>query len=186
MRDWLTPQSPTQRGLALLVFLLSNLHLIMHRIHNAARLPFLYPTCYPHIQRRQMMSAWSYSQDARTKARSTSSELPDQHPVVVPSAQSLSSDSASPQIAARPPPAPRAEKPRPTIKSTKSALSIVRTTPYFDFLTIFSFLVDTRGCITLESDAHRPYTPINSNRRPQQRLCRLVLPPRLRREARQV
>lgn len=106
--------------------------LIMHRIHNAARLPFLYPTSYALSQRRPMMSAWSYSQDARTNAhppQSTSSELPDQPPVVIPSAQSLSSDATSPQIAARPPPAPKAEKPRPTLKSTKAALSIVRPTP---------------------------------------------------------
>ena len=150
--------------------------LIMHRIHNATRLPFLYPSSYSHIQQRQMMSAWSYSQDARANAQSHS-ELP---PLVVPSTRSLSPDAASPQTAARPPPVPKAEKPRPTIKSTRAVLSIVRPTPYFDHLIIFSFLVDTRGCITLEINAHWPNTPIDPNRRPQQRLCRLVLPPRIR------
>ena len=46
--------------------------------------------------------------------------LQDQPPVVVPSL-----DVASPQIAARPPRPPRAEKPKPTLRATKAAISLV-------------------------------------------------------------
>lgn len=111
--------------------------LIMHRLHHAVRLPFLYPcqSVYSGTsQRRAMMSALSHSQDPRIHAQSSSSsrqsnstELPDSPPLVAPSADLLSPDSSSPQTAARPPPIPKAEKPRPTLKSTKAALSIVRS-----------------------------------------------------------
>ncbi|KAF8349865.1 hypothetical protein F5887DRAFT_942713 [Amanita rubescens] len=50
--------------------------------------------------------------------------LADSPPVVVPTASSLSPDAAAPQIAARPPAAPKAEKLRPKIRSTKAALTI--------------------------------------------------------------
>ncbi|KAF8886104.1 hypothetical protein CPB85DRAFT_1441993 [Mucidula mucida] len=52
--------------------------------------------------------------------------LADSPPVVVPSTSSttLDSDVSSPQIAARPPPAPKTEKPRPKIRAMKSALTI--------------------------------------------------------------
>ncbi|KAF9015393.1 hypothetical protein BDQ17DRAFT_1340992 [Cyathus striatus] len=51
--------------------------------------------------------------------------LPHQSPpLVVPSPTELSSDAAAPQTAARPPPAPKAERPRPKIRSTKAALTI--------------------------------------------------------------
>ncbi|KII86338.1 hypothetical protein PLICRDRAFT_114557 [Plicaturopsis crispa FD-325 SS-3] len=47
--------------------------------------------------------------------------LADSPPVVVPA---LSADAASPQTAARPPPAPKVERPRPKIKATKAALTM--------------------------------------------------------------
>ncbi|KAK2461739.1 hypothetical protein APHAL10511_006202 [Amanita phalloides] len=50
--------------------------------------------------------------------------LADSPPVVIPATPSLSSDAAAPQTAARPPAAPKTEKPRPRIKSTKTALTI--------------------------------------------------------------
>ncbi|OJA11678.1 hypothetical protein AZE42_06476 [Rhizopogon vesiculosus] len=80
--------------------------------------------------RRAMMSALS-SQPQRPLAAHTSPNtkqpLKDSPPVVVPTAESLSSDAASPQVAARPPPVPKAERPRPTIRSTKAVLSMTPT-----------------------------------------------------------
>lgn len=52
--------------------------------------------------------------------------LKDAPPVVVPTGEAVSVDVTSPQIAARPPPVPKAPRPRPTIRSTKAALCIVR------------------------------------------------------------
>ncbi|KAG2345323.1 hypothetical protein BDR05DRAFT_960764 [Suillus weaverae] len=57
----------------------------------------------------------------------TKQPLKDSPPVVVPTAKSLSSEPASPQVAARPPPVPKAERPRPTIRSTKAVLSMTPT-----------------------------------------------------------
>ncbi|KAF8446338.1 hypothetical protein L210DRAFT_860903 [Boletus edulis BED1] len=48
----------------------------------------------------------------------------DAPPVVVPTGETVSADAASPQVAARPPPVPKAPRQRPTIRSTKAALSI--------------------------------------------------------------
>ncbi|KAI9572601.1 hypothetical protein HD554DRAFT_1330147 [Boletus coccyginus] len=48
----------------------------------------------------------------------------DAPPVVVPTGEAVSANAASPQVAARPPPAPKAPRLRPTIRSTKAALSI--------------------------------------------------------------
>ncbi|KAH9931239.1 uncharacterized protein B0H18DRAFT_990577 [Fomitopsis serialis] len=44
---------------------------------------------------------------------------------VEPSPKSLSPDAASPQVAARPPPAPKAERRKPTIKPTKAAITVL-------------------------------------------------------------
>ncbi|KAK7029699.1 Iron-sulfur assembly protein 1 [Paramarasmius palmivorus] len=94
----------------------------LSRLHHAARysaLPFLYP-CSPVSSvpvRRAMMSALRTEQDREQPPLTES-------PVVIPSAASLSSDAASPQTAARPPPAPKAERPRPQIKAKKAALTI--------------------------------------------------------------
>ncbi|KAN0100961.1 hypothetical protein V8E55_000945 [Tylopilus felleus] len=48
----------------------------------------------------------------------------DAPPVVVPTGEAVSPNAASPQVAARPPPVPKTPRPRPTIRSTKAALSI--------------------------------------------------------------
>jgi iron-sulfur cluster assembly 1 len=101
----------------------------MHRLQYATRLPFLYPCSAP-THRRAMMSVLSHSPDLHSVTKPNkplaSPELPDSPPIVIPSPKSLSSDAASPQTVARPPPAPKAEKPRPQLKATKAAITIVR------------------------------------------------------------
>ncbi|KAG1749626.1 uncharacterized protein EDB91DRAFT_1108753 [Suillus paluster] len=82
--------------------------------------------------RRAMMSALSSQPQRPPEAHSSSSSsakqfLKDSPPVVVPTAKSLSPDASSPQVAARPPPVPKAERPRPTIRSTKAVLSMTPT-----------------------------------------------------------
>lgn len=52
--------------------------------------------------------------------------VPEATPLIVPVADSLSSDAAAPQTAAAPPPAPKATKPRPKIRSRKAVLTMVR------------------------------------------------------------
>ncbi|KAI0770946.1 hypothetical protein BD413DRAFT_553923 [Trametes elegans] len=89
--------------------------------------------------RHAMMSALSRpstapvpSSSASSSAASTSSSptLGETPPVVVPSAskpptaKNLSPDAGSPQVAARPPPVPKAERPRPTIRATKAAITL--------------------------------------------------------------
>ncbi len=69
--------------------------------------------------------------------------LADSPPVVIPSASSLSPDAAAPQIAARPPAAPKAEKLRPKIRSTKAALTIVGFLNLVNSRLINSIAVDT-------------------------------------------
>jgi hypothetical protein len=101
------------------------------RLHHTIRLPFLYtwPTSHVNFSQRQAMRpALSHSHapsSSTTRASSPSPQLPDSSPVVIPSTSSLPHDAASPQTVARPPPAPKAEKPRPKLKSTKAALTIV-------------------------------------------------------------
>lgn len=83
--------------------------------------------------RHAMISAMSHSGPSRPTPNASSNPVLGQTPPVVipaqtsgePSAKSLSADAASPQIAARPPPAPKVERRRPTIKSTKAAISLV-------------------------------------------------------------
>ncbi|KAK0232908.1 iron sulfur assembly protein 1 [Armillaria fumosa] len=85
----------------------------MHSLRHASR------QCGPSLlfARRAMMSAYRPNQ---------SLSLVDSPPVVVPSSSSttLDSDAAAPQVVARPPPVPKAEKPRPKIRATKAALTI--------------------------------------------------------------
>jgi len=52
--------------------------------------------------------------------------LPEQPPVTIPAERipSLSADAAAPQTAAPPPPVPKTERPRPTIRATKAALTL--------------------------------------------------------------
>ncbi|KAJ4471373.1 hypothetical protein C8J55DRAFT_521505 [Lentinula edodes] len=94
------------------------------RLQHAARfsaLPFLYP-CNPTLSvpvRRAMISAYKPGENSFDHAAIT--ETP---PVVVPSTKTFLPDASAPQTAAGPPPAPRAEKPRPKLRATKAALSI--------------------------------------------------------------
>ncbi|KAH7930593.1 hypothetical protein BV22DRAFT_1191189 [Leucogyrophana mollusca] len=68
------------------------------------------------------------SQPRRLAPEPHPTRLPESPPpTVVPTAESLSPDAASPQVAARPPPAPKLERPRPTIRSTKAALTMTPT-----------------------------------------------------------
>ncbi|KAH8101608.1 hypothetical protein BXZ70DRAFT_999907 [Cristinia sonorae] len=50
--------------------------------------------------------------------------IPAQTKPKAPSAQDLSPDAAAPQVAAKPPPAPKAERQRPTLRATKAAITI--------------------------------------------------------------
>ncbi|KAF7319855.1 Iron-binding protein isca [Mycena kentingensis (nom. inval.)] len=103
------------------------------RLQRAARsssLPFLYP-CLAFTSvgptRRAMMSAYRPTPGAPEQPLPHSTPLetpPPPAPLVVPSADTLSPDAAAPQTAARPPPLPRPEKPRPVLRATKAALSI--------------------------------------------------------------
>jgi iron-sulfur cluster assembly protein len=43
----------------------------------------------------------------------------------------IPSDAASPQVAAKPPKPPRAEKPKPRLRATKAALTLVRVANIF-------------------------------------------------------
>ncbi len=88
--------------------------------------------------RHAMMSALSHDrrsplpQSTASSTASTSSSplLGETPPVVVPSSKppsgkDLSPNAASPQVAARPPPAPKAERPRPKIRAAKAAITLV-------------------------------------------------------------
>ncbi|RPD59491.1 hypothetical protein L227DRAFT_576310 [Lentinus tigrinus ALCF2SS1-6] len=72
-------------------------------------------------------------QSTTSKASTSSSPLLGETPAVVvpsskpPSAKDLSPNAASPQVAARPPPAPKAERPRPKIRATKAAITLTPT-----------------------------------------------------------
>lgn len=96
---------------------------LAHNVVHSIRVSAIYST-----HRRAMMSALSSQPQRPPEAHSSSNAkqpLKDSPPVVVPTAKSLSSEPASPQVAARPPPVPKAERPRPTIRSTKAVLSMV-------------------------------------------------------------
>ncbi|KAI0762749.1 hypothetical protein C8Q74DRAFT_1206989 [Fomes fomentarius] len=86
-----------------------------------------------------MMSAHSHDRPAPPAPESptTSSSSPllgETPPVVVPTssskpptAKNLSPDAASPQVAARPPPVPKVERARPTIRAKKAAITLTPT-----------------------------------------------------------
>lgn len=93
------------------------------RLHHATRyssMPFLYPCLVTSSvpTRLAMMSA--------IRSASPHQPLSVSPPTVIPASPPLLPDAAAPQIAARPPPVPKVEKPRPKIRSSKAALSIVR------------------------------------------------------------
>lgn len=118
----------------------------LHRVHPllSSVSHFASPSCssgllYLPSHRHAMMSSHDH---APRPTSSSSKPLGETPPVVVPSLQSpapsakaptaktLSPHAASPQVAARPPPAPKAERPRPTIKATKAAITLVRLLVY--------------------------------------------------------
>jgi hypothetical protein len=78
-------------------------------------------------RRRAMMSAWSSRTGTAAKSvPNTQPPLHDSPPIVIPTSNTpLSPDAASPQIAARPPPAPKATRPKPTLRPQKAALTLV-------------------------------------------------------------
>lgn len=110
--------------------------------------------------------------------------LKDAPPVVVPTGESVTADAASPQLAARPPPVPKAPRPRPTIRSTKAALFIVRLpfllTPLHPTEHV---TVDTRSRAATSRSPQWPDTPTHTDWGTQQGLCRPFLSSRIRRQA---
>ncbi|KAH9994388.1 hypothetical protein BJV77DRAFT_930974, partial [Russula vinacea] len=76
--------------------------------------------------RRAMMSAWSSRNATTTQpVPSPQSPLHDTPPIVIPTSNApLSPDAASPQTAARPPPAPKLSRPKPTLRAQKAALTL--------------------------------------------------------------
>ncbi|TCD61789.1 Iron-sulfur assembly protein 1 [Steccherinum ochraceum] len=81
--------------------------------------------------RHAMMSAMSRASGSHVPLPGSNHAptLGETPPVVIPtskapSAKDLSADAAAPQVAAKPPPAPKAERPRPTIRASKAAISI--------------------------------------------------------------
>ena len=115
----------------------------LQRAHSQAALFHSAPSSsrvllYLPSHRHAMMSALSHDRPAPPPSTSSSPSsssplLGETPPVVVPSssskpptAKNLSPDAASPQVAARPPPAPKAERPRPTIRAKKAAITLVR------------------------------------------------------------
>jgi hypothetical protein len=82
-------------------------------------------------RRRAMMSAWSPRSSNPSPASPTAiadpqPQLHDSPSIVIPTSKaSLSPDAASPQTAARPPPAPKIVRPKPTIRAQKAALTLV-------------------------------------------------------------
>jgi hypothetical protein len=96
------------------------------RIHAAYRIHF--PTCLSYsCRRRAMMSAWSPRSPPQPQtAANPQPPLHDSPPIVIPNSKApLNPDAGSPQIAARPPPAPKLTRPKPTIRAQKVALTIV-------------------------------------------------------------
>ncbi|KAJ3481382.1 hypothetical protein NLI96_g7695 [Meripilus lineatus] len=108
-----------------------------HRAQNIARLvssshlgsPSSRLPCLP-SHRHAFMSALSRpSTSIPPLPRTPAPTLGETPPVVTPSGKTptpkdLSADAASPQTAARPPPVPKAERPRPKIRATKAAISM--------------------------------------------------------------
>lgn len=116
----------------------------IHRMHHAST---FFATClgqpsssrtllYLPSHRHAMMSALSHDRTshphpAPSSSTSSSPVLGETSPIVIspnstaPSATTLSADADSPQVAARPPPIPRAERRKLTIKATKAAITVV-------------------------------------------------------------
>lgn len=112
-----------------------------HRAQNAARLISSSHLASSSSQlihlpshRHAMMSALSRPSTSRPPLPHTPAPTLGETPPVVatpstgktPSPKDFSADASSPQIAARPPPLPKVERPRPQIRATKAAISMVR------------------------------------------------------------
>jgi len=101
------------------------------RIHAARRITFHTGLSYS-CRRRAMMSAWSSrgSPPPPQTVANPQQTQPDPHdrdapPIVIPNSKApLSPDAASPQTAARPPPAPKITRSKPTIRAQKAALTL--------------------------------------------------------------
>lgn len=98
------------------------------RLAHASRysaLPFLYPCCALPVvaARRAMMSAFRTQPGAPKLEPAPATPSTSTSTAMDPPA--LDADAAAPQIVARPPALPKVEKARPTIRSSKAALTIV-------------------------------------------------------------
>jgi hypothetical protein len=124
-RCFLLPQRPTMSA-------------AVARMQHAQQLSRFLARAYPRhhpggavgaipCQRRALMSALSHPPppiDA-TPSAPRSLPIPEQTPFVEPGATPLSKDAASPQVAARPPQPPKAERAKPTLRATKAAITVV-------------------------------------------------------------
>ena len=138
------------------------------------------------LARRAMMSAL---RNGPSPNPHQTPAMPDSPPVTIPAERMLSPDAAAPQTAAPPPPAPRVEKPRPKIRSTKAALTIVRDifhTIRRNLLTNSLRFVDTSCCISPSKFIKWPDTAAYSHRCAEQGLCRSIVSSRLCRQAWQI
>ena len=97
------------------------------RIHWVPKTPNHSVVLSYSCRRRAMMSAWSSRRATATQAVPNPQPLlHDTPPIVIPTSNaSLSPDAASPQTAARPPPAPKMSRPKPTLRAQKAALTLV-------------------------------------------------------------
>ncbi|KAF7797796.1 hypothetical protein EIP86_009000 [Pleurotus ostreatoroseus] len=109
----------------------------LQRAQNLSRIfaPQLYYShtiCTP-IHRHAMMSAYSPSTSQAPPLPSSRARPLSETPSVsipahsTPSVKDLSAEPASPQTAARPPPVPKAERPRPKIRAAKAAITMTPT-----------------------------------------------------------
>ena len=145
--------------------------------------------------RHAMMSALSRDgpsppPQSTTSTASTSSSplLGETPPVVVPSskppsAKDLSPNAASPQVAARPPPVPKAERPRPKIRATKAAITLVSVSSRLMLRvpnTTTGNTVDTYCCRAATQPAQESDTAADSYRCAEQGLRWAVVPSRVR------
>jgi hypothetical protein len=144
---------------------------------SSLRMPCLPSTV---LTRRAMMSGLP-----KGHATTTSPALPNSPPVSIPAEHiSMSPDAAAPQTAAPPPPVPKLAKPRPKIRSTKAALTIVSSRQSLTLIPVQSNICfhhsDTKRCFTTPEFAPRANTTTYSYWCAEQGLRRLILPPGLR------
>lgn len=156
--------------------------------------PFPQPSTV--FTRRAMMSALRsptpHEQPQQQRHHAPASPQPPQDatPAVLPEGTQLSNDAASPQVAARPPPAPKAEKPRPKIRSTKAALTIVSALdPSRSLNSYHNCLLSpvvTYRRVPFTRTLERSNPTAHTHWRAEQGVCRTIISPRLRRQARKV